>query len=510
MFNKMRAALRCSALCSVMALAGCTGDDGATSAQRGGGSLSAEQCDHFAQGGRVTICHATGSARNPFVLIRVAESACVSAHSSHAGDYVSTDGTCGPGACLPVGGPVDPTLGCCPGLVAVNGVCTDLCAGVTCAAADGCHVAGTCNPMTGACSNPNAPDGTRCSDGSLCTDGDVCAAGSCAGTPAVLDDGNPCTADACTPAGGVTHVPLAAGMACGDGDLCNGNEACDGMGTCAPGAPVATDDGNPCTADSCNATTGLAEHTPVADGLSCNDGDACTQADSCRAGACGGAPVVCAPLDDCHVAGVCNPMSGVCTNPAAADRTACGAGLACAAGVCSDVDECAANVDNCSANATCTNTMGSFACACNAGYTGDGVTCAAVPPAPRCGDGVVNQTTELCDRGALNGVTGSGCLADCRLEASVRLSARIHEHCSSASTSIEFTQDTATLNWPSYLNRPSYVTLGANTGIIVYSGLNFTGQQRTFTTSTNFCSVAYPNGAGVNDNVASFQLFYVP
>ena len=54
------------------------------------------------------------------------------------------------------------------------------------------------------------------------------------------------------------------------------------------------------------------------------------------------------------------------------------------------------------------------------------------------------------------------------------------------------------------------MTLGAHTGVIVYSGLNFTGQQRTFTSNTNFCSVAYPNGAGVNDNVQSLQLFYIP
>ena len=39
-----------------------------------------------------------------------------------------------------------------------------------------------------------------------------------------------------------------------------------------------------------------------------------------------------------------------------------------------DDDECADMNDNCHADATCTNTAGSFTCACNAGYTGDGVT----------------------------------------------------------------------------------------------------------------------------------------
>lgn len=31
--------------------------------------------------------------------------------------------------------------------------------------------------------------------------------------------------------------------------------------------------------------------------------------------------------------------------------------------------------DNCNANAACTNTPGSFTCACMTGYTGDGITC---------------------------------------------------------------------------------------------------------------------------------------
>ena len=41
-----------------------------------------------------------------------------------------------------------------------------------------------------------------------------------------------------------------------------------------------------------------------------------------------------------------------------------------------DIDECTLNTDNCNnATATCTNTPGSYSCACNSGYYGDGVTC---------------------------------------------------------------------------------------------------------------------------------------
>ena len=41
-----------------------------------------------------------------------------------------------------------------------------------------------------------------------------------------------------------------------------------------------------------------------------------------------------------------------------------------------DVDECAdPELDNCHADASCSNTVGSFICTCNSGYSGDGITC---------------------------------------------------------------------------------------------------------------------------------------
>jgi len=40
-----------------------------------------------------------------------------------------------------------------------------------------------------------------------------------------------------------------------------------------------------------------------------------------------------------------------------------------------EIDECAEKKDNCHDQATCTNTIGSFTCACNSGYTGNGVNC---------------------------------------------------------------------------------------------------------------------------------------
>ena len=45
-----------------------------------------------------------------------------------------------------------------------------------------------------------------------------------------------------------------------------------------------------------------------------------------------------------------------------------------------DVNECnnEGAGHNCDANAACTNTAGSFTCSCNAGFSGDGVTCTGV------------------------------------------------------------------------------------------------------------------------------------
>ena len=40
-----------------------------------------------------------------------------------------------------------------------------------------------------------------------------------------------------------------------------------------------------------------------------------------------------------------------------------------------DMDECATESPCHASNALCTNTPGSFTCACNAGYVGDGMTC---------------------------------------------------------------------------------------------------------------------------------------
>ena len=45
----------------------------------------------------------------------------------------------------------------------------------------------------------------------------------------------------------------------------------------------------------------------------------------------------------------------------------------------SDIDECSAKTDNCADVAKCFNAFGGYDCACNDGYSGNGVTCNGKP-----------------------------------------------------------------------------------------------------------------------------------
>src|SRR5204863_9235987 len=84
-----------------------------------------------------------------------------------------------------------------------------------------------------------------------------------------------------------------------------------------------------------------------------------------------GAAPTCTDIDECATNnGGCGSAAHYsCTNNLGSAPT------------CADINECTAGAHNCDINATCANTIGSFSCACSAGYAGDGVSCAAVTPA---------------------------------------------------------------------------------------------------------------------------------
>ncbi|HEY3451181.1 MAG TPA: M6 family metalloprotease domain-containing protein [Myxococcales bacterium] len=96
--------------------------------------------------------------------------------------------------------------------------------------------------------------------------------------------------------------------------------------------------------------------------FACSDGDLCTENDACAQGLCVGVPKACPVADSCHETSVCDPKTGVCSNVAKPENTACDdkdqctVGDHCVAGACvgTAITECAAP-DQCHLPATCAN-----------------------------------------------------------------------------------------------------------------------------------------------------------
>jgi hypothetical protein len=225
------------------------------------------------------------------------------------------------------------------GDVCTGGVCAgvDLCLGVVCSAADQCHAVGTCDHATGACSNPHKADNTSCDDGNASTAGDVCTGGICGGIDHCL--GVTCAAPdqchgpgTCTDHGtGACSYPNATdGTPCDDGDASTTSDVCAG-GVCAG---VNQCLGVVCAAidtchlvGTCDPWTGSCSNPTVGDGTPCDDMNPSTSNDVCTGGICAGVDrclgVVCSTPDACHEAGTCDSWTGICSYPNAADNTPC-------------------------------------------------------------------------------------------------------------------------------------------------------------------------------------------
>jgi hypothetical protein len=213
-----------------------------------------------------------------------------------------------------------------------NGVCSAGTA-VVCAAKDGCHMAGTCDPPTGMCSDPTAPDGTSCDDGNKCNGIETCASGTC-----TTGTGVTCTAKdrchgvgTCSPSTGVcSDPPLGDGTSCDDGNKCNGIETCQ-SGTCAAGTGVTCTAKDRCHGvGTCEPTTGVCSDPNLPDGTGCDATSGCQGARACMSGVCTtGAPVSCPAQDKCHGPGVCDTTTGVCSKPKLPDGTNCDDGDLC-------------------------------------------------------------------------------------------------------------------------------------------------------------------------------------
>jgi N-acetylneuraminic acid mutarotase len=171
----------------------------------------------------------------------------------------------------------------------------------------------SCDPVAGVRHVP-ASAGVSCDDQTVCNGRELCnGSGSCLpGAPLSLDDHDPCTNDVCDAALGVSHPAAASGTSCSDGNACNGDERCNGGGQCAAGAAPVLDDGNRCTTDSCDSATGAVRHDPLPGGSSCANASLCDGAETCNgSGVC--QPGVALIVDDGNActADSCDPSIGV-------------------------------------------------------------------------------------------------------------------------------------------------------------------------------------------------------
>ncbi|MSP91509.1 MAG: hypothetical protein EXR79_06870 [Myxococcales bacterium] len=295
----------------------------------------------------------------------------------------------------------DPVSGSC---AATNhtGACSD---GNPCTVGDGCG-GGVCNsgavlpcddqnPCTndacdvgdGVCKGK--PNAATCSDGNACTQGDVCAAGACKpGVTLDCNDGNPCTTDACSVATGACSQSFNTAP-CDDLNACTQDDGCGG-GKCAPGVATACSDGNACTTDGCDASSGGCTSQPIVGcggnctkDSDCNDQNPCTT-DSCTGGKCAFAPNTagCEDSDPCTEADKC--AGGQC-QPGAAKP--CSDGSVCTDDVCDK------------ATGACNGTPNALPCsdgdACSIGEACVGGSCTGGKPVA-CNDGKV-CTDDKCD-----------------------------------------------------------------------------------------------------------------
>jgi hypothetical protein len=189
------------------------------------------------------------------------------------------------------------------------------------------------------------------------------------------DDSVDCTDDTCSGTFGCQHTTNYA--------LCN--------------------DGNVCTADSCDQGTGDCIHNPIPhNGDSCDDGDLCTVVDTCDDGTCGGTAKDCSSLDDqCNV-GICDTETGDCI-----EDTTTLHGDPCDDGVQCTVDD-TCNKGTCDSTAKDCSSLNDQ---CNVGICDTGTGNCVQDPTPKngdpCDDGSQGTLNDTCSDGVCAGSIGA-------------------------------------------------------------------------------------------------------
>ncbi|HIA03605.1 MAG TPA: hypothetical protein EYN66_17145 [Myxococcales bacterium] len=412
-------------------------------------------------------------------------------------DPCATSGVCSAGSCDPIGACECLADQDCPEQV-------NLCAGVSFCNLSGefpkCDIlAGTpvvceesgiacsmnqCKPSTGLCQQNDLEDGVECDDNDPCTQSTVCISTECSGGDLTVcddgaycnglescvedgncepgeavevDDGIPCTVDACDDVlGVVTHSP--SDLPCGDGEFCNGAEYCDEESGCQPGIPPVLDDGLICTMDSCDEGANTVIHTinhtvcndgdicdgtelcdPVndcihdpaqmlPDGVMCSDNNACTKGDICKDQTCSSVPLDCNDNNPCTV-DTCDIEKG-CAYTSVDDSTPCYDGNPCTVSTLCVLGQCTGGSvlpqgSPCDDSNKCTTTshceglictvVDVLTCdddnVCTSNACDPKVGCVFAPQDGECYDGNLCSTTGSCLMGQCTGIVAVSCPA---------------------------------------------------------------------------------------------------
>ncbi len=217
-------------------------------------------------------------------------------------------------------------------------------------------------------------------------------------------DGNPCTADLCDASHAGCFHGAPAAFTCDDGLKCTGPDVC-AANVCS-GPAIDCNDNNVCTADSCDPEFGCVNET--LNGATCG-GDKCTSTGVCSAGGCAsGAPIACADTNPCTSDG-CDLTTGCTHAPTTGapcdDAQICTVNDQCTAGNCSGTpDTCddgnACTNDTCNPVSGCKQTNNTVSCAsdgCFVGQVCSGGSCGGGTPKD-CSDGN-SCTSDFCDFG---------------------------------------------------------------------------------------------------------------
>ncbi len=147
------------------------------------------------------------------------------------------------------------------------------------------------------CDDGNVCNGIETSNGIACT----------AGIPLACDDSNKCTADSCDPATGCVNTDISA--SCDDQNKCTADSCDPAIGCVNADISASCDDNNACTTDSCDPATGCA-YEPVY----CADSDMCTIDECDPAIGCTHEEVDCDDSNEC-TADSCDPATGCISTP---------------------------------------------------------------------------------------------------------------------------------------------------------------------------------------------------